>query len=1544
MNTCIMSSRPQGERCGVSGREMRSVDVPGETVGSFESLRSWRGSQARAFEELSYQLLKDEVPAGTKPIRTGNPDGGVEWYATLGDGTEHGWQAKHVHGIDALLTDMTESVKSVVRNRPALSHLTFVISSNLSAAKAAKARKSQRDKYDDKVTSWKKSIAGADRITFALIQESDLLDRLARPEHRGRRWFWWNDPTLDPAWLKEHLDEQADVAGPRYRPDLEVDLPIEDDLRSLGHDPAAWRAFDDPRQRVIRLARKARITPEGPPELQALHTTLASARDRLQRACEQVQMQSGLVESHRKPLLDALEGFAAAVYAAEDAERHQDEQLRLAEQTSGTEDEKRRTGAWREARGPVQARTHSTRDLLGAARDLQSWLESPAGKAFFARLYFLVGPAGSGKTHLFLDATRRSLEVERPAVVVFGAALGDANLWGSICDQLGLPPVGRDTLLGAMNAAGQAASVRGNRFIVFIDALNETTPADFWRTRLPILRAAVAKYPHIALAVSCRDTYLDVIDDGIERSHYVERSHPGFAGREVEATQKFFDHYGLLAPRIPLLVPEFSLPLFLRMYCESLQGSPDAASAVGHEGRVKIFERYLESKIDWVARRVNPAAASNYELDAAKSTVRQVIDALLDDMASRGREAVPLTTAERLTTNIVGAAADTRRLLGMLQNEGIVTREPVYLGDSKPEDGLRIVFQAFADYLLLRRRLQGVTDLRADAALLKWLRDECSWGIAEAAAVTLPELYDVELIDLLGYTRNDLNRSDRDSDEAWRRHNRVRSAYNSFVETLPYRASDAVTARTIDLLNEAMQVASPRDIFNAIFQTAPQPDNRLNGETLHRYLAGHRMPRRDAYFGVTMYDEIWEESAPTATLARWAANGPYPNYDSQVVELACIPLVWLLGSANRYMRDWITKALVRLLRGHLDVATRLLDRFWAIDDPYIVQRVMVISYGALMASDPADREAAKKLTKLVRKLVFTRPMRPDELMLDAARGIVEWGLVHDALPKAAAKDIARPYLLPAPGSPWTEQRINEKYGYRNDQVDEERYTTIWSSVMGMGDFGRYVIESGVHNFTRYRIGEPIPEREPDPPPRIIESKWKGFLASLTAEQLQTLEELTSEEDHTALSRIRIKFHTGLTPQQLELFAAAWRKPKHRRWVDTNYPADRAKRWVFQRTLSLGWTPERFGRTDRDLARRVSGRESHKAERWGKKYQWMAHHELLARVADNFQPSSYLNPNGAYEGLHQIIAEREIDPTLPPIAYRDLVEQRGEGSPSWLPAPVAIDEWPPSKLDFNPFHDDITAFLDDRSSEPSPGRLLRVRDQHGDEWIVLDLYSAQTAPGGNETWHGLRQVVALDSWFCPDDQASRLLPLLPGLRRNDRFDLIDDHGHVDCCYAREIGWTPRSCYHKHADWQAHDASGTEFSLVMTTESVTWEGSLLDCSIGETVAVTTPSRFVHDRVDLQMDDRGPSWWHNGEVVLTNYGRDMDDRGHALLARASWLSAFLRDHRLELVTATWHHRMNLQDHGWGHHDPDEQVWSAALLDGALTLTCADTERERR
>ena len=59
----------------------------------FKSIRQWHGSQYQAFEELCYQL-RDPTPDRAELVKTGNPDGGLEWYVTHRNGVQWGWQAK----------------------------------------------------------------------------------------------------------------------------------------------------------------------------------------------------------------------------------------------------------------------------------------------------------------------------------------------------------------------------------------------------------------------------------------------------------------------------------------------------------------------------------------------------------------------------------------------------------------------------------------------------------------------------------------------------------------------------------------------------------------------------------------------------------------------------------------------------------------------------------------------------------------------------------------------------------------------------------------------------------------------------------------------------------------------------------------------------------------------------------------------------------------------------------------------------------------------------------------------------------------------------------------------------------------------------------------------------------------------------------------------------------------------------------------------------------------------------------------------------------
>jgi hypothetical protein len=1501
----------------------------------FNDLRSWDGSQSRAFEELTYQLLQDKVPTGTRAIRTGNPDGGVEWYATLSDGAEFGWQAKHIQNFEQLLTAMTSTVRRVVAERPQLRMLTFVISTNLTTGTQNGRTKSQRQKYDAKVAVWKESIAGASEIRFELVQASDLLSELAKPVHRGRAWFWWNAPVFDESWINGRLDEQAQAAGAKYRPDLQVDLPIEEDLKALGFSETTVERFEGLRKRILSTAREIHVRPSGPNDLVEAHRLIAKRTNALIDACSNLAVKASTDASDFASLRDALPRFLDAVFDGESIER------RLASEWREKQKDDPVSAGESPPREALSYRVSEVRDLVS---ELEVWLDSTTGQAFQNRFYFLLGAAGSGKTHLFLDATRRAIEERRPAVVLFGARFGMGNLWESVCDQLGLEHLGSDVLLGAMDAAGEASGPVGKRFVIYIDALNETVPTKFWTANLPAMRAAVKRWPNIALAVSCRDTYVNVIDDGSERAKYVQRTHPGFAGREIEATQKYFAHYGLEAPRIPLLVPEFTMPLFLSMYCESLRESGDVMSPVGHEGRVIIFERYLRVKMAQVARRLASTASSNLEFDMTQKLVANVVNALLDCLAIEGREGISVDQAQVVAREVLKDSNQTSAVvLGALQDERVFTNEQLYLGENSYVDGLRISFQAFADYLILRRRLALSISPMDDDDFKVWLLESSSWGIREAATVVLPELYRVELFDFLGLTGRMLRQPGRRASKMRRRiHSDAFNLFQAFVRNLPYRSNAAITERTVELLNEGMSAIQNEQFFQTLFQIAPQPGNPLNGETLHQFLSKIKMPHRDGYFGLATFHELHNEASPATTLARWASGGPYPTYDPEVIELACIPLVWMLSSSNRFARDWITKSLVQLLRGHLDVLSRLIDRFWTIDDPYVVQRLVVVAYGSLLRDLRPDDEASKNLASQVHALVFTKPIRADELLLDAGRGIVELGVQRGLLNSSDLAAIKRPYGISSLLSPPSADKLRTAYCFKEDLPDEQSYSLIYSSILGLGDFGRYVIAPGMRRFSPYRNGQPYPVEPPEVKRRLIKYRWSRFVLSLTPEQQALLMALTDTEDPVpAPDSLISEFRATLTPAQAELLNESWTRPRRRVPRRDEYPADRAKRWVMRRTVTLGWTPRIFGFEDR-VINRINERESGKLERWGKKYQWMAYHELLARVADNYQPSRSSYDAWPYEGLYQITAQREIDPSLPPIQFRAIFEPDSGSAPTWPPSPISFPEWPTTRLDFARFNGNVELFLADQDSESTIERIAFVDAVDGESWVVLKFDSDENDPAASTRWTGLRQSVSVSSILVPHDQTNQLLPHLPRLREQDRWQLDDLNGHVDCCYFREIGQTTHLCEsaYRNMDSLRHDENESMF--VKTLEPYQWEGSLLDCSIRESVSAAVPSTYVQDRTFLAAEDSGPSWRdESGAIVLTTI-RDPAVRATAFVARATWLRTFLKDNSLDLMLVSWRERRYLSGASNDNY-PWEMVYSAARVSADLALAIAEPIRKR-
>ena len=1016
----------------------------------FRHIRTWRGSQDQAFEELCYQL-RDPTPQGAELVKTGNPDGGLEWYVTFRNGVQWGWQAKYSFSIDSLLNGMEKSLKTVVEKRPKCRRLTFCIPFDLPDATEAGKRKSARQKFEDKKQSWRERIPGAERVRIELWSEGNLLERLVQhPGQRGITKFFWDQEVFSPEWCVKRMSIAHESAGGRYSPQLHVDVPVSFALEGLALSEIYRKRFQGARNQVLQAAEQIQAS-----SYTGLGVTnnLRQLKKRL-REWEQATSKN-IMPPRRLEQSNLLDLTSSCIEFIRNIELSKPPQSQKTQQQDNIKQR-------------ISSLEYNIWKLDGALREFESLLSSSASQAAVNGTLLLKGKAGQGKTHLFCDLGDRAVQVRQPAVLILCGALSGRHVWSEIGQQLGLGDVGSEEIISAMQAAAEASN---EPFLLLLDALNEVADPRAWQEELPRLFAEVAPTPWISVAVSVRSTFLKMVlpHDGL--NNVIEVEHPGFDGQELEATERFFDVFGLEQPRIPLLTPEFTNPLFLKLYCESLHGMSLSAPQLGEVHLSQTFEQYLKQKESRITQHLR--------MDPELRPVRKAIDMFSKALIQVNRETLPYENASHLIDTCGhGHCEWPNTLFGQLLSEGVLSKDLAWdSGANEQSQVVRFTYQQFADYQVVSILLDpfGTDVASLQQALFPGepfhqtiLNAPPNW--LEALAVLVPERFGIELQDAA----------------IWDHNSYIQQSWDvTFVESIKIREPSATTRRTCSLLAEVRK-RNP-DLKDFILETrlsvATQPRHRLNAHSLHEALKAMSMPDRDLVWSIPTYDTL-DEGGPLDRLIRWASRGRRPDCPHDVVELAAITLAWTFTSPNRILRDCATKALSQLLSTHLSVLPSLISRFAAVNDPYVIERLAVACHGAVLCGGTSESKAVVNAAAELKQIVFAKDQLPNLITRDAVRGIYEWCLHNKWIKNETYVKILPPYSSDLPEEPPTKEQITQKYDIRNQNNTSFHYpySRILDSVFEMGDFGRYIIQSKIHYFIKYQLDENLP----------TERKWKMF--------------------------------------------------------------------------------------------------------------------------------------------------------------------------------------------------------------------------------------------------------------------------------------------------------------------------------------------------------------------------------------------------------------------------------------------------------------------
>lgn len=1437
----------------------------------FKEIRPLDGSQHTGFEEICTQLAAlDPAAPGAIFIRKGpGGDGGVECFRQNPGGSETGWQAKYVfQWDDSLASQLGDSIETALEKHPHLTEYIVCLPFDLPDARSGRG-KTAREKWE----AWKAGrIKGAQKrkfpLSITLWGRTELIGRLTRDASQfgGRMLYWFNKDGFTPAWFREQFEKTKGALGSRYTPESNIELPIRQDFLALSRDESLQRTIDawfiqisDRGKSAVKAINDLPVQ-EASSRATALQITVDGLAKGLGR--EPIALDQDYPVTEWEVAASVCRQAAAALVTWLYT-------LPVPEGMRGGDN------------NPFSQARHAVQQLLDAVSDIREDLSGQRWKMANQRAILLTGDAGTGKSHLLADIVEYEVQLNRPALMFLGSSLRDEEPWRQLLSELDRPVTEQvKHFLGALDAT---AEMVGTRAIVCIDALNERNGIHIWPHRLAAFLRMAASFSRIVIVVSCRTTYLPYVIPGDLGTDALYRvNHAGFAGDAGRAAALYLDKRGIVRPGAPSLLPEFDNPLFLKTCCDFLEKEGKHELPRGLRGVTSIFSFYNAA----VTRAIN----QRMRLDPNYEIVPRAILGFADQLAKSGRgylgKAASIAFFEDLHPS---QGALEKSLFSQLVAEGVLSVEPIPQDDGALVEYIRFTFERFSDHAIASHLLD--THLKEDdvvgsfasgTRLFEFICGDDNYeyaGIIDAMAIQLPERTGVELIDAC-------------AEEEW-------ILWQAFLNSLLWRKQEYFTDRTLEIAKDQLDEDALNDLMLSV---STEPENKFNARHLHSLLKKMPMPERDALWSTYLGDKGF--CGEIETIITWSIQNGFAYIEEERAYLAALILTWLFTTSHRSIRDRATKALASLLASRLKLGVTMLNDFNDIDDPYVMERLLAACYGAALQGETLG---LGELAEAVYQLQFRRG-KPivDALARDHALGVIEYAHWRGVLsPDVDLKACRPPYQSPWPIE-YVPDELIESYVETHERGTFQ--DDIVSSTVKDGDFARYQIDYKVDDWSPVPIGtETLPNAE------NIFNEWFAEFRTWGSRKQQTafetllkaydaareIRDYQQTPEIVQLEALQKKFQFLLSSDQWEDFRIRakgfLRFERGQSWRSNNpesFNRAWAQRWVCKRAHDLGWTPELF--TSFDRAHYSRERMDHEVERIGKKYQWIAFRELLARMADNLACIGKHWPQDGksvpYPGARQA-GLRDLDPSL--LISATHYDGWADSRRTW---------WVPVQVNLRPMEaNERLAWLESDTDIINGVPLIDLTDGKARRrWLALSSLVHARGHGlhdghkeyQRETWARLQSVIVREK---------DLRTFVEGL---EKTTLTDPHSlaHAQLDHSFYVGEYPWHPDLSDVDpWMETGRRHMPGILVRpTTASYSCERGGYDYSIDRTVSVEIPAPWLAVSMGLHMaNGRHPVYKDaNDHVLFQDPSVDEPGPAAALVDRDAFLSMLQR----EKLAAVW------------------------------------------
>lgn len=949
------------------------------------------------------------------------------------------------------------------------------------------------------------------------------------------------------------------------------------------------------------------------------------------------------------------------------------------------------------------------------------------------------GDAGSGKSHLLGDIANESLKNKEPVLLLLGQLFKpQLNLWQNILTQLNLK-ITKELFLKSLNQIG---SQLGIRITILIDAINEGAGKEIWSNELNGYISDISNYPHIGTVLTIRSSYFkSIITNNLSTGNIlIIKSHEGFKGNEYAALKLFCEYYDIKEPGFPIFSSEFSNPLFLQLTFERLKATGSREFPLGYNSITDVFENHLTSVIEKLS----------YSKSEYRHRINKIKDALYD-MAriSYNQESTSAIQLDQIIQLIDSKYEKFPNLLDDLINENILTKnihedyksgiesEVIYfsyerLGDFYIAEELLKPYKTHPDVIIAFKKGNELGELIKNT----WRNR----GILEVLSIILPERFQLEIFEVYNWALSEPEDGDYFDIED--------SLNHILLETLKWRRIESINEEKLLLFFRGDSFKIPHETWlNAFLELTAIHNNPFNSDRLFKILNSYDMPKLDSFWqsfvrGYTTEDD-YGNPFPLKRLLNWAwIDGISQKSDSDTIRLVAQTLSWLLSSTVREIRDQTTKALVNLLQEQPEVLIQILKKFKNIDDYYILERLYAVAYGCALRT--SSKTGLQKISQFIFDNIFKNGNPPIHILLrDYARNIIEYAKYRKVKLTGELILIIPPYNSKLPNeipSPNDIELLHIDY----EDPDYKRknfgmHNRIIFSVMEW-DFSRYTIDG------RFRQFAPISYKE--------EINYKQFVKELDVKNRKSIKIITlliemrfhllNNENfpENKLTKYKIFNEQGINAELLNLKnnlstkvynklinniipfieEREKRKSKQYNFFDT----EPFKRWIAKRVFDLGYNTELHGEYD-EFADRFEHIRDNKIERIGKKYQWIALHEISAVIADNYKIQTEIwseNDNyELYQGPWQLYM-RDIDPAFITLKNKILEFIEEQKNKWWL------------NIQYNHWNGSGYEWVQNQKDLPDPVKIISKMDPSNEEWLYLklNLDIDEPKPLGKDKYH------------------------------------------------------------------------------------------------------------------------------------------------------------------------------------------------------------------